>query len=114
MRRTVPPRRGSDDVSRRRDAAGLGVAYWRLDRQRLNGAQGRRRITWLSAWCLAYPLYTAGLSNRSLGLLGNVATIALAVLLAASLWARERTSATLVALIAVWVVDATAGLALAP
>ena len=92
---------------------GLGVAYWRLDRQGLNGAQGRRRIIWLAVWCLAYPLYTAGLSSRSLGLLGNVATVVLAALLAASLWRRERTSATLVALIAVWVVYATLGLALA-
>lgn len=38
------------------------------------------RIIWLAVWCLAYPLYTAGLSSRSLGLFGNVATIALSSL----------------------------------
>ena len=94
--------------------AGLGFAYWRLGRHGLHDGHGRQWILWLAAWCLAYPLYTAGLSSRSLSLAGNVATIALALVLAVWLWPHERTSAALVASIAVWVAYATVGLALAP
>lgn len=92
---------------------GLGLAHARLTR-RHDGGRARRRIIWLAAWCLAYPLYTLGLSSRTIGLLGNLATIAFALVVAASLVRLDRASGALVALIVVWVTYATVGLVPAP
>ena len=56
--------------------AGMGLARWLL----LRAATGRaeqRRVEWVSLLaflCLLYPLYTVGLRDDRVGLVGNVVT----------------------------------------
>ena len=58
----------------------MGLSYWALSRLAAPEAeQGRALVLWLIAACLAYPLYTAGLSSNLLGLIGNVCIAVLAI-----------------------------------
>jgi tryptophan-rich sensory protein len=86
----------------------LAVAYWRLASD--EAPEARRLGPWvllLVAACLAYPLYTAGLSNETAGFIGNLATIVASAFLAGRVWPASRLAAALILLPAIWVSFAT-------
>jgi len=86
----------------------LAVAYWWL--ASADGSDARRAAPWviaLIAFCLAYPFYTVGFSNIAMELIGNVATIAGAALLARRALRFSLFAASPIALVAVWVSYAT-------
>jgi tryptophan-rich sensory protein len=59
----------------------MGWAMWRVSQSQLATATTAR--TWLITLivaCAIYPFYTAGLSNPTVGFIGNVATLILAVI----------------------------------
>jgi translocator protein len=58
--------------------AGLGWSRWRIGRSGVDGAgPARKGVLTLILACAAYPFYTAGFRWPFVGLLGNVATLAL-------------------------------------
>ena len=86
----------------------LAVAYWWLASDA--APEPRRLAPWLLlliAACLAYPLYTVGLSNETAGFVGNLATIAASAGLAGRLWPASRLASALTFLPAIWVSFAT-------
>jgi tryptophan-rich sensory protein len=90
----------------------MGAARWRL----LLAGQGRAE--WVSAvavLCLLYPLYTAGLSNMRVGEIGNLLTLAVALVVAASSWRRDLRAGVLLLPLCAWLLYAAGvtGMALA-
>jgi tryptophan-rich sensory protein len=86
----------------------LAVAFWRLASDAAPDA--RRLGPWvllLVLACLAYPFYTAGLSNEVAGFIGNLATIAASAFLAGRALPASRLAAALIFLPAIWVSFAT-------
>jgi tryptophan-rich sensory protein len=90
--------------------AAMGAAY--------DLAKASQRRAWvplaLAAACLAYPFYTAGLRDQSLGYCGVVATLLAALASALALRPASRRAAWLVVPVAVWtgyvaIVGAVAG-----
>jgi tryptophan-rich sensory protein len=61
----------------------------------------------LAAACLAYPLYTGGLQNGSVGLVGNIATLAVTLGLMAYYRRFDRTSAFFLVPMTAWLVFAS-------
>jgi tryptophan-rich sensory protein len=70
-----------------------------------------RALVWLVpllfANCLLYPVYTAGFTNEWRGLLGNLATLALAAYVAGRLHSVTRLGAVLIAVVMAWALFAT-------
>ena len=84
--------------------AGMGVARWLLLRAARTGAD-LRRVRWVSLvafLCLLYPLYTAGFSNLADGLVGNVATLVVAVPVTVYAWRRVRAAGAWLVPLCVW------------
>ena len=61
----------------------------------------------LAAACLAYPIYTSGLQNAVVGLVGNIATLAATVGLVAYYQRFDRVSALLLVPMTVWLTIAS-------
>ncbi len=82
----------------------MGLIYARL-------REVRPRASWtmiaLAAACLAYPLYTGGLRNAFIGLLGNFATLAVTLVLIGYLKRFDHRSAMLLVPMTVWLVFAS-------
>lgn len=86
----------------------MGVARWNLIRSRERGAAASGAIiVWLAILCLAYPAYTAGLRNETIGLIGNVVTLVFTLGVIASVFSRSRTAALWTLPIAIWLTYAT-------
>ncbi len=69
-----------------------------------------RSSTWillLVLFCLAYPVYTLGLRSLAVGLIGDIATFAVALWVALRVYRASRLAAGLVSLVAAWVAFAT-------
>ena len=88
---------------------GMGVARWLLlERAPRWLAEGTSLLAFL---CLLYPLYTSGLRNDHVGLIGNLLTAAVAIPLAAAIWRRSRVAAGCIAAICAWLLYAAAATA---
>jgi tryptophan-rich sensory protein len=61
----------------------------------------------LLLFCAAYPIYTLGLRNLALGLVGNIATAILAVWVALQIRRTSPLATGLVSTVAVWVIFAS-------
>ena len=88
--------------------AGMGTARWLL----LRAASGKvetRRVEWVSLLaflCLLYPLYTVGLRDDRVGLVGNVITAVVAIAVAVFAWKRVRAAGMWLAAVCAWLVYA--------
>jgi tryptophan-rich sensory protein len=86
---------------------GMGVARWALLK-----ADALRWVAELPSvlafLCLLYPLYTAGLRDDRIGLIGNVVTAAVAVPIAAVAWRRSRVAGGCITAVVVWLLYAAA------
>jgi tryptophan-rich sensory protein len=87
--------------------AGIGVARWALLK-----ADAPRWVAELPSLlgflCLLYPLYTAGLSDDRIGLIGNVVTAAVAVPIAVLAWRRSRIAGGCITAVVAWLLYAAA------
>jgi tryptophan-rich sensory protein len=83
--------------------AGMGTARWLLVRAGRGGAEW---VSLLAFLCLLYPIYTAGLSDDRVGLVGNVVTAGVAVGVAMVAWRRSRAAGGLVVAVCAWLVYA--------
>jgi tryptophan-rich sensory protein len=99
----------------------MGAGRWRLAAEASpgwldHGARGeeaeraRRWLDILLVNCIAYPLYTLGLSSATLGLLGNLVTAALAAWTARLAFPVSRKAAAVPLLVAGWVSFASIGI----
>ncbi len=84
----------------------FGAARWKLQAP-ANGTAARFWLVGFAILCLSYPFYTLGLSNRSVGVAGNVLTGLAAILLLRRIWPASPTAAFLVAPVVPWLVFAT-------
>jgi tryptophan-rich sensory protein len=91
--------------------AGLGVVrgVMEADGSRAARRAGRAVLTLLAA-CAAYPFYTLGLNNDSIGLLGNVVTICLSVWVTIRVGAVRPVGVIAPLAVAGWVLFATVAL----
>ena len=92
--------------------AGMGVARWLLVRVR----GGRWSVTaegvsLLGILCLLYPLYTSGLRDDRVGLIGNVLTVAVAIPLTVVAWRRTAKAGACIAAVCAWLLYAAAATA---
>jgi hypothetical protein len=83
--------------------AAMGVARWLLLRVGRGGAEG---VSLLAFLCLLYPLYTAGLSNDRVGLVGNVVTAVVGVVVGVAAGLRSRVAGGCVAAVCAWLMYA--------
>jgi tryptophan-rich sensory protein len=84
---------------------GMGVARWRL----IKSGAGLRLVecpSLLGLLCLLYPLYTAGLQNDSVGLVGNIVTAAVALPLTLLVWRWSRVATGCLVAVCVWLIYA--------
>jgi hypothetical protein len=90
---------------------GMGVARWLLIKR------GAGRLiegpSLVASLCLLYPLYTSGLQDNHVGLIGNVATAAVAVPIAAMVWGWSRAASVCLAAACFWLFYAAAATAYA-
>ncbi len=82
----------------------MGLARRDLIRRR---RRGTRAILCLAILCLAYPVYTAGLRNETIGLIGNVGTLVFSVRVIALVLPGSRTAALFILPIPIWLSYAT-------
>jgi len=83
---------------------GMGVARWLLLTRAPRGlAEGPSVLAFL---CLLYPLYTSGLQDNHVGLIGNVLTAVVAVPLAVMVWRWSREASGCLAAVCAWLVYA--------
>lgn len=85
----------------------FGVAHWLLSGEGSQFARARTGIEILAVLCLLYPIYTMGLSNRVIGLAGNVVTALVTAGLVWWLWPLNRQAALLVSPVVPWLVFAS-------
>lgn len=86
----------------------LAVAYWWL--ASAEEPDARRLAPWvvvLIAFCLAYPFYTFGFRSIAMAIIGDVATIAGAAVLARRARRSSRLASALILPVVVWVSYAT-------
>ncbi len=88
--------------------AGMGVARWLLLRAGRGGAEW---VALLAFLCLLYPLYTAGLSNDRVGLVGNLLTAVVGIVVAVIAWNRSRAAGLCVSAVCAWLLYAGAATA---
>ena len=82
--------------------AAMGAARWAYLRDTpAPGWRGHAPAA-LAAACLAFPFYTAGLSDQRVGYVGTVATLGLAILAAALLRSSSRLASALIVPTAIW------------
>jgi len=88
--------------------AGMGTARWLLLRTAWVDVEQRRveRVTLLAFVCLLYPLYTAGLQNERVGLVGNILTLWLARAAAVYAWRRVRAAGWCLFAVCAWLLYA--------
>jgi tryptophan-rich sensory protein len=95
--------------------AGMAVARWLLLREAVT--RNERAVSeWVSALaflCLIYPLYTVGLSNERIGLIGNSLTAMVAIVVAARAWRVSRAAAGCVSAVVLWLLYAAGATAYA-
>lgn len=93
-----------DDASGPWVACGWGMLLVLLAvaRHAARAARARSFVDGFWLFCVAYPLYTMGLSDRAAGRAGNLLAIAAALALTVLLWRQSRRAAVLVAPVAVW------------
>ncbi len=89
--------------------AGMGVARWLLMRR---GVDGDARAAWvgvevLGFLCLIYPLYTIGLSNDRIGLVGNIITLVVALPVAWLAGRRSRAAGGCIVAVCLWLTYAS-------
>jgi tryptophan-rich sensory protein len=83
--------------------AGMGVARWLLVRHTVDGSnRAAMGVLLLGFLCLIYPLYTVGLSNDRIGLVGNVVTLLVAVPVAVLAWRRSRPAGGCIVAVCLW------------
>jgi hypothetical protein len=87
---------------------GMGVARWLLVRANRGGAEW---VSLLAFVCLLFPLYTAGLRNMVVGLVGTLLSAALAIAVTRSAWSRSRQAAVCVSAVCAWLLYAGAATA---
>lgn len=82
--------------------AGMGAARWAYLRDA--GERGWQVYvpTALAAMCLAFPFYTAGLSDERVGYVGTVVTFGATIAATAVLWGRSRLAGALILPTAIW------------
>ena len=85
----------------------MGLARWKLVGSREGGAASAAPIVWLGILCLAYPVYTGGLRNETIGMIGNIVTLMFTVGVVASVFPKSRAAALLTLPIAIWLTYAT-------
>jgi tryptophan-rich sensory protein len=82
----------------------MGVARWLLIRRGAGRlVEGPSLLAFL---CLLYPLYTAGLRNDSVGLVGNIVTAAVALPVAVLVWRWSRAATGCLAAVCAWLLYA--------
>jgi tryptophan-rich sensory protein len=86
---------------------GMGFARWLVLGHRDGKLQSSTWVFLLLLLCLAYPVYTLALRSLTIGLAGNLATIAAALWLARRLYKVSALAASLVFAVAAWVTFAT-------
>ncbi|WP_263377307.1 tryptophan-rich sensory protein [Granulicella paludicola] len=82
----------------------MGLARWLLIRR--NAGRLVEGPSLLGFLCLLYPLYTAGLQNDSVGLVGNIVTAAVALPLAVLVWRWSRAATGCLSAVCAWLVYA--------
>jgi len=85
----------------------MGLARWKLVGSGEGGAASAAPIVWLAALCLAYPVYTGGLRNEAIGLIGNVVTLLFTLGVIVFIFPKSRAAAFLTLPIAIWLTYAT-------
>ena len=88
--------------------AGMGTARWLLLRA-ARGREEQRRVEWVSLLaflCLLYPLYTVGLRDDRVGLVGNVLTAMVGIGVAVFAWKRVRAAGAWLAAVCAWLMYA--------
>lgn len=90
--------------------AAMAVARWLLVRGGVE--RGDRKaasgVELLGFLCLIYPLYTVGLSNDRIGLVGNLVTLLVALPVAAFAWRRVRAAGGCIVAVCLWLSYAAA------
>ncbi len=86
---------------------GMGFARWLVLGHSADRARSSTWILVLLLLCLAYPVYTVALRSLTIGLAGNLATIAAALWIARRLYRVSALAASLVFAVAAWVTFAT-------
>jgi tryptophan-rich sensory protein len=86
----------------------MGLARWLA---RLISAPSARWIDALAILCLLYPLYTAGLSNDTVGLIGALHTAGFAAFILTRLQRVSKLAALLTSLVLLWLLYASTALA---
>jgi len=82
----------------------MGVIYARL--AKLNSS-ARWLVVALAIACLLYPVYTEGLSNLRIALIGNIATLVATLAVALYLGGKDRIAGVLLAPMSVWLMFAS-------
>ncbi len=92
----------------------MAAARWNLNCAAIshaladNALSARARLTTLVLSCLSWPLYSLAIGSVVGGLIGCLASLALAVSAVARAWSVSRSSAALVVPVVVWLIFATA------
>ncbi|MBC8048936.1 MAG: tryptophan-rich sensory protein [Chitinophagales bacterium] len=82
----------------------MGVIYARLAER---NSSARWLIVTLAVACLLYPVYTEGLSNLLIALIGNLATLGATLALALYLGGKDRISGALLTPMLAWLIFAS-------
>ena len=88
--------------------AGMGTARWLLLRA-ARGLEEQRRAEWVSLLaflCLLYPLYTVGLSDDGVELVGNAITAVVGIAVAVFAWRRVRAAGVWLVAVCAWLLYA--------
>ena len=84
----------------------MATARWLVGAKPDAGA-AQKWVTGLLIFCLCYPLYSLALNSATGGLIGNVATVALAAFTVVRVYPVSRPAAFLIAPVILWVSFAT-------
>lgn len=87
--------------------ASMGTARWLIVRREEREFKNANLVFLLILLCVAYPLYTLGLSSLTVGLAGNIVTAVTALWVAIRIRNSSMPAALLAGAPAVWVVFAT-------
>jgi len=86
----------------------MATARWNLNLVNYTAAsQARWLVTLLIIFCLLWPLYSIAIGSIIGGLIGNIATIVLAIIVVVFIWPVSFVSACLVMPVIAWVAFAT-------
>lgn len=87
----------------------MATARWLLNSYfDTEASQARDWVTFLLIFCLIWPLYSLAISSVIGGLVGNMGTIAIAVIAVTRAWMVSKTAALLIMPVIPWVIFATA------